>query len=83
MGAIGLCLGIIGALLISLSSIGPGQEPNQAYTYVMIILLTITFGFWGSQMRRESSEKIELPIRFVRIAIIVSWIVIFYFKLRH
>lgn len=83
MGMIGLFLGIVGLMFVSLTSIGPDQEPNYTYGYLVMAFLAITFGFWGSQMNRASSEKIELPMRFIRIAIIVSWIVIFYFKFRN
>lgn len=82
MGAIGLLLGVIGNLFISLSAIGPGEEPNRNLGYVMTVLLAVTFGFWGSQIKRGSSEKIELPIRSIRIVLIVAWVIIFYFKFK-
>ena len=82
MGAVGLFLGIIATMFISLSAIGPVEQPNHIYSYLTIAFLTLTFGLWGSQMKRNPSEKIELPIRFIRIALIVAWIIIFYFKLK-
>ncbi|MFK5282889.1 hypothetical protein ACI3PL_25315, partial [Lacticaseibacillus paracasei] len=79
----GFFLGIIAMLLMSLSSIGPGKEPNSLYGYFAVVLLTITFGFWGSQMNKSPSEKIELPIRIIRIALLIAWIIIFYFKFNY
>jgi hypothetical protein len=82
MGAMGLFLGIIVMMLMSFSSIGPGKEPNQTYGYLAIAFLAVTFSFWGSQMKTDSSKKIELPIRLIRIALIIAWIIIIYFKIK-